>query len=205
MLIAFEGMDGTGKTTQMQLLYEWLIKKNKKVFLTKQPGGSKFGEKIREILLYDKEDISDLAIVAMFMADRAQNVDKIIMPKLKEGYMVLCDRYTDSTIAYQGYGKGINLKDLLVLNKFSSHSLTPNFIIYLDINFKVGLERAKKVTNKQDNFEKLDNDFFQKVKYGFRKQYLKNRNKSIWIDIDNLSIEEVHQEIIKYLEDKMNV
>ena len=106
LFITFEGPDGCGKTTQMNLLAQYFEKKGKKVVLTREPGGKGLGEKVREILLNYNGEVSDRCESFLFLADRAQNIDIIVKPAVEQGEIVLCDRHIDSTVAYQGYGRG---------------------------------------------------------------------------------------------------
>lgn len=203
MFIVFEGSEGTGKTTQIKLLEELFLSQGRKVFLTKEPGGSNnlLGQKLRDILLHSEEDISQLAELALYMADRSQHISMIVKPKLEAGYVVLCDRYVDSTVAYQSYGRQIDLDLVNNLNKIFSYDLKPDATIYLDIDTKLGLTRARKVTgDKHDRFESLDLSFHDRV----RSAYLdlqKVNDKSVLIKQDeNSTIESVFLEIKKYLE-----
>ena len=125
LFITFEGADGCGKTTQIKLLDEYLRAKGYQTLLTREPGSKGLGEKLREILLNYDGEVSPVAESFLFLADRAQHIDCIIKPALKKGIIVLCDRHTDSTLAYQGYGRGLNLEEIRKLNKIATlHRLT---------------------------------------------------------------------------------
>jgi dTMP kinase len=142
LFITFEGPDGSGKTTQAQLLYEYLQERGYPVFLTREPGGTGIGDQIREVLhsLENTEMLPQTEIL-LYSASRAQLVGQIIRPHLARGEIVLCDRYADSTLAYQGYGHGLDLQVLQVITAFATSGLKPDLTIYLDIDVEEGLRR----------------------------------------------------------------
>jgi dTMP kinase len=142
LFITFEGPDGSGKTTQAQLLYEYLQERGYPVFLTREPGGTGIGDQIREVLhsLENTEMLPQTEIL-LYSASRAQLVGQIIRPHLARGEIVLCDRYADSTLAYQGYGHGLDLQVLQVITAFATGGLKPDLTIYLDIDVGEGLRR----------------------------------------------------------------
>ena len=142
LFITFEGPDGSGKTTQAQLLYEYLQERGYPVFLTREPGGTGIGDQIREVLhsLENTEMLPQTEIL-LYSASRAQLVGQIIRPHLARGEIVLCDRYADSTLAYQGYGHGLDLQILQVITSFATGGLKPDLTIYLDIDVEEGLRR----------------------------------------------------------------
>ena len=147
-LIVFEGVEGAGKTTQMQGLIHWL---QASCFLrvglvaTREPGGTELGRGLRHLLL--KQDagelVSDRAELLMYAADRAQHVETCLKPELSKGTIVLCDRFTDSTIAYQGYGRGLNLNLIKQLNEIATGGLESDLTLWLDINVEAGLARVR--------------------------------------------------------------
>ena len=142
LFVTFEGPDGSGKTTQAQLLYEYLRERGYPVFLTREPGGTGIGDQIREVLhsLENTEMLPQTEIL-LYSASRAQLVGQIIRPHLARGEIVLCDRYADSTLAYQGYGHGLDLQVLQVITTFATGGLKPDLTIYLDIDVEEGLRR----------------------------------------------------------------
>jgi dTMP kinase len=142
LFITFEGPDGSGKTTQAQLLYEYLQERGYPVFLTREPGGTGIGDQIREVL-HSLENVEMLprTEILLYSASRAQLVGQIIRPHLARGEIVLCDRYADSTLAYQGYGHGLDLQVLQVITAFATSGLKPDLTIYLDIDVEEGLRR----------------------------------------------------------------
>jgi len=142
LFITFEGPDGSGKTTQAQLLYEYLQERGYPVFLTREPGGTGIGDQIREVLhSLENTEMLPQAEILLYSASRAQLVGQIIRPHLDRGEIVLCDRYADSTLAYQGYGHGLDLQVLQVITSFATGGLKPDLTIYLDVDVEEGLKR----------------------------------------------------------------
>ncbi|NQU18059.1 MAG: dTMP kinase [Candidatus Saganbacteria bacterium] len=189
MLITFEGGEGCGKSTHIKLLAKYLRSKMKKVLLTLEPGGTPFGKGLRKILLNDRT-VSPLAELLLFAADRAQHVEKIIKPALKKGYIVLCDRYFDSTMAYQINGRKLSAGLVKLLVEISSHDLDPDLTLLLDINVKDGLKRAEVRTK----FEKEKLAFHKRVRKGFLEIAAKNKRRVVLID-STKSISDVQKEI----------
>ena len=142
LFITFEGGDGCGKTTQINLLDEYLRSKGYKTLLTREPGSKGLGVKLREILLNYDGDVSPVCESFLFLADRAQHVDCIIKPALEEGTIVLCDRHTDSTVAYQGYGRGLDLAQIHRLNNIATSGLKPDLTIVLDVDVETSQKRV---------------------------------------------------------------
>jgi dTMP kinase len=142
LFITFEGPDGSGKTTQAQLLYEYLQKRGYPVFLTREPGGTGIGDQVREVLhSLENTEMLPRTEILLYSASRAQLVGQIIRPHLVRGEIVLCDRYADSTLAYQGYGHGLDLQVLQVITAFATSGLKPDLTIYLDMDVEEGLRR----------------------------------------------------------------
>jgi dTMP kinase len=173
-LITFEGGDGTGKSTQIRALEDYLRQLGRSCLLTREPGGTTLGDLIRKVLL----DVADHEIAAptelfLYLADRAQHVHEIILPAIKAGKIVLCDRFTDSTLAYQGYGRGIDLEWLRQLNNVASGAMCPDLTFLLDCPVNVGLARAAQrqaqsvVARREDRFEREKLEFHEKVRVGF--------------------------------------
>ncbi|WP_461832515.1 dTMP kinase [Aquifex sp.] len=189
MLISFEGIDGSGKTTQARKLYEFLRSKGKKVSLYREPGGTKAGERVREILL--KEDLTPRSELLLFEASRAELVEKKIKNNLKDGFIVILDRYTLSTLAYQGYGKGIDLKVIEKLNNFATGGIEPDLIFLLDVSVDVALKRKKE----KNRFE--NRAFLERVRKGFLE--LSKKRKNVFVINGERSEEEVFKDILKTL------
>ncbi len=178
--IVIEGIDGCGKTTQINYLAEWLtnsglIPKNKKLHITKEPGGTSLGEELREILLSTSNDNEPKAIteLLLYAADRAQHVSQIIQPALNQGDWVLSDRFSGSTLAYQGYGRGLDIKLINKLEAIATQSILPNLTILLEITASESIKRRRKIKN--DRIEKEGLKFLENVALGFSK-IAKDRN-----------------------------
>lgn len=204
-LIVFEGGEGAGKTTQIEQTYQWLCQKlpqEKVVRVTREPGGTKLGKQLREILLTtgEKEKSSPESLLPhertellLYSADRAQHVEEVLQPWLKQGAIILCDRYTDSTIAYQGYGRGISLELIEQLNHIATGGLISDLTLWLDVDVEKGLARAKN-RGEFDRMEQADLAFHHLVKQGFTQLAMDNQQRMVRIDA-NLSEDLVQQQI----------
>lgn len=164
LFITFEGIDGCGKTTQIELLKESLEEKGYTVLLTREPGAKGLGEKLREILLNYDGEVSSNCESFLFLADRAQHIDTIIKPAIDKGVIVLCDRHTDSTVAYQGYGRQLDLEQIYQLNKIATNGITPDITFILDIDIDTSLQRIGKG---RDRMENSGREFFERVRKGY--------------------------------------
>jgi dTMP kinase len=143
MFITFEGIEGTGKTTQITRVKEYFEAQGREVFLTLEPGGSRIGKELRKMLLHvDSKDIAPTAELFLYLADRAQHIAQVIKPELEAGKVVLCDRFADSTVVYQGYGRGLDTSVLQQLNEVAVDGLWPDLTVLLDIDPEIGLKRA---------------------------------------------------------------
>lgn len=172
VFITFEGLDGSGKSTQMRLLAERLRSGGYDVFESVEPGGTPIGQQIRRILLHeDNTELAPTAELLLMFAARAQNVDQWILPALGEGKVVLSDRWTDSTMAYQGYGRGLGTEPVLDVDRIACRGLIPNLTICIDIDPAVGLARARvRATENQDIETRLEQEelaFFRRVREGY--------------------------------------
>jgi dTMP kinase len=163
--ITFEGSEGCGKSTQSRLLYEYIKKKGLKAIYLREPGGTAVGEKIRNILLDNGNTaISSECEMLLYMAARAQLVSEIIKPALKKGITVVCDRFLDSTIAYQGYGLGIGIGPIKYIGKLATGNIQPDLTIFLDLPLKDGLKHRKL---KEDRIEKRSLSYHGRVRNGY--------------------------------------
>ena len=144
LFITFEGADGCGKTTQINLLKNYLENQGYQVVLTREPGAKGLGEKVREILLNYEGAVSDRCESFLFLADRAQNIDIIVNPAVNEGKIVLCDRHIDSTVAYQGYGRGLDIDRIKMLNNIATNGRKPDLTIVFDIDVETSMQRVGK-------------------------------------------------------------
>ena len=197
--ISFEGGEGSGKSTQIKLLAKKLSKK-RKVIITREPGGTKDAEKIRNLIVKDKNQKWSGAVETMLLfAARKDHIDKIIMPNLKKGYWVLCDRYIDSTMAYQGYGKKVDIKLINALNKLLIKNLVPSITFLLDIAPNTGLIRSKRKGNNELRYENMHINFHRKVRASFLKIAKMNKNRIKIIDASQEK-NEILENIWKILE-----
>jgi len=172
--ITFEGGDGSGKSTQIRLLEKHLTTRDKTCLTTREPGGTSLGRLLRQILLESgKRPISASTELFLYLADRAQHVHEVIAPAILKGTIVLSDRYIDSTVAYQGYGRGFDLQLLLSLNRIASEGMTPDITFLLDCPVHLGLSRTvhrrsnASASKSNDRFESENLDFHEKVRNGF--------------------------------------
>ncbi len=195
LFITFEGPDGCGKTTQMKLLAEYFEKKGKEVVLTREPGGKGLGEKVREILLNYDGEVSDRCESFLFLADRAQNIDIIVNPAVTEGKIVLCDRHIDSTVAYQGYGRGLNIDRINMLNNLATNGKKPDLTLVFDVDVETSMKRVGK---EKDRMESAGIDFHNRVRKGYL-ELAKQEPKRIKVLDATKSIEEIHKDVINIL------
>ncbi len=168
MLITFEGIEGSGKSTQVALLYEHLVDRGYPVVRTREPGGTSFGEALRKVLLQTDLEILPLSELLVLMAMRAEHVEQVILPALQDRKIVLCDRFVDATHAYQGYGRNIDLGIIETLNRLVTKGVRPNLTILLDINAETGLKR-KAEEKPMDRFEKEALSFHKMIRDAYLK------------------------------------
>lgn len=193
--ITLEGPEGSGKSTQVRLLADTLRNRGYDVLLTAEPGGDAVAQEIRAIVLHSKAKIVPEAELLLYLAARAQHVRHIINPAIDEGKIVISDRYADSSFAYQGYGRGIDIESLRCLNDFATSGLKPDLTILLDVPVELGLKRQQD----RNRFEAESVEFHQRVRNGFLK--LAKQEPDRWVTIDaSKEIEEVESLVIKVLE-----
>ncbi|MBD1879993.1 dTMP kinase [Coleofasciculus sp. FACHB-T130] len=175
-LIVFEGVEGSGKTTQMQRSRDWLLERMKaespifsQVAITREPGGTELGKALRRLLLEGtlNHPIQDRTELLLYAADRSQHVEEVLKPTLAAGGIILCDRYTDSTIAYQGYGRGLSLSLIKKICQMATDGLESDLTLWLDVDVEIGLARAK-ARGAADRMEQAELAFHQRVQQGFR-------------------------------------
>lgn len=174
MFVTFEGVEGSGKSTQIALCADWLAGRGRDVMTTRQPGGCPFGLELRRILLDARNThIDPSAELFLYLADRAQHVAQVVRPALAAGRVVLCDRYHDSTVAYQGFGRGLDVETLLGLGRLATAGLVPDRTVLLDLPASEGLARARGRNaaagshEVEGRFEALDLAFHERVRRGF--------------------------------------
>jgi dTMP kinase len=178
-LIVFEGVEGCGKTTQLQRSRQWLVESGwqsrlqakgdvQQIMATREPGGTELGVKVRHLLLEPPtaETMQSRTELLLYAADRAQHVEGYLIPHLNQGSLILCDRYTDSTIAYQGYGRGIDLGLITQLNDIATSGLQSDLTLWLDLDAETGLARTRQ-RGRIDRIEQADLAFHQRVQQGF--------------------------------------
>ncbi len=181
LFITFEGGEGSGKSVQSRTLFRRLEKLAVPALLTHEPGGTVLGQKLARLLKYARDTgISPMTELLMFNASRAQLVGEVMRPGLKAGKVVICDRYTDSTIAYQHYGRGLDLTLVRTINDAATGGLTPDLTVLLDVPVELGL--ARKGDKKPDRFEKEDMAFHRRVREGYLKMAASEPRR--WLVID---------------------
>lgn len=206
-LIVLEGVEGAGKTTQMSLLKDWLEKnlddRSEQIICTRQPGGTELGQQIRSLLLTAdlQEVIAPLTELLLYAGDRAQHIVNFMQPALNAGKIVICDRFTDSTIAYQGYGRNLDLTLIAQLNQIATQGITSDLTLWLDIDVELGLTRTRQ-RGKSDRMEQADISFHRRVSNGFRELAKQYPERILKIDA-NQSIEKVRSQIISIMETKL--
>jgi dTMP kinase len=199
--ITFEGIEGCGKTTQIRMTGDDLRRKRIPVLVTEEPGGAALGKHIRKLLLNQGEcRIDAKAELLLFAAARAQHVQEVIRPALAADRVVLCDRFSDATLAYQGFGRGLNLEFIKRLNHFSAAALAPDLTILFDLPVEVGLERAidriarLEGTAREDRFEREERAFHQKVRDGYLSLVKEEPGRFRVIDASR-DVQAIHQEV----------
>lgn len=198
LFITFEGIDGCGKTTQLNMLAEYIKESGKDVLVTREPGSVGLGEKIREILLNYDGEVSSNCEAFLFLADRAQHIDVIVKPSVDAGKIVLCDRHTDSTIAYQGYGRGVDIERAKTLNKIATGGFVPDLTFVFDIDVETALERVGK---NQDRMESAGVEFFERVRKGYL-QIAKLESERVKVISSDDSIENIFMQVKAAINEK---
>jgi len=204
--ITLEGVEGTGKTTQSALLCDYLRAHDIDVVETREPGGTPLGEGIRPLLLSQRQKApSARAELLLFLAARAQLVEEIIAPALAAGKWVVCDRFSDATVAYQGYGRGLDVEDIKRLNEIATGGLRPDRTILLDLDIETGIRRAlagKKEFSgggRGDRMEKEDAEFHGRVREGYLELAKREPDRIVTIPVTG-SIEDIHRAIVSLVE-----
>jgi len=196
--ISFEGIEGTGKSTQAKLLAEYLSLKGYRVIQTMEPGGTKISLKIRELLLsLDSREMDHVIELLLYNAARVQHIKEVIEPALERGDIVITDRFSDSTIAYQGYARGIDLQLIDSLDMIATKKLRPDITILLDIDVKTGLARNK-VLNKSDRLELEGISFHEKVRMGFAQIAAREPERVKVLDCAE-GLDGVHRKVVKII------
>ena len=199
LFITFEGADGCGKTTQIELLNKYLKENGFNTLVTREPGAKGLGEKLREILLGYDGEVSPNCESFLFLADRAQHVDCVIKPALEKGTVVLCDRHTDSTVAYQGYGRQLDLNRIKMLNDIAVNGLKPDLTIVFDIDIETSMQRVSKT---KDRMESAGMDFFNRVREGYL-EIAKSEPERVKVINSSDTIENIHNQVVSLVESLM--
>jgi len=193
LFITFEGGEGSGKTTQAMLLHKRLLKLSIPALLLQEPGGTPIGIKLARLLKWSEgTGISPLTELLLFNASRAELVEQVIQPNLKEGKVVICDRYADSSTAYQGYGRGLNLEIVRNINNTATRELKPGLTVLLDITVEEGLKRKR--GKRRDRFEQEEMAFHRRIRDGYLK--LVDEEPERWLVVDASQSKEKIKEII---------
>jgi dTMP kinase len=203
MLITFEGPEGSGKSSQIAMLSGYLSDRGHEVLLTREPGGTAIGDQIRHVL----HDTANLAMAAqtellLYSASRAQLVRELILPALERGQVVLCDRYADSTLAYQGYGRGLNRAELEVISRFATGGLRPDLTLLLDVDVEAGLQRRREGELEMNRLDLETLAFHKRVREGYLQMAADDPAR--WVVIDAArSPAEVHRDAANIVEARL--
>ena len=189
--ITVEGIDGCGKTTQAEFIVDGLVDAGLSAKLVREPGGDPISESIRKLLLHAEESMSDRAEALLMIASRAQLTDKVILPQIINGSWVVADRYADSTLAYQGGGRGLSVQSLDSINQFGTYTLKPDLTFFIDISIDVANSRMRV---ERDRIEKEGNEFQQRVREQYLKLHESDPNRFILINGEQ-SVDNVRKEI----------
>lgn len=196
-LITFEGPDGSGKTTQIELLEKYLVKNGYDIIMTREPGGTNISEKIRNIILDNRNsEMCGMCEALLYAASRAQLVEEIIRPAINHGKIVICDRFVHSSLVYQGIGRNLGVDKVREINNMALNGLTPDLVIMLNISYEEGLKRKKKQKS-LDRLEMSGDNFHKRVFEGYMK-IAQNSDKIKIVDASK-DIEEVHENIINLI------
>ncbi|MEQ9232638.1 dTMP kinase [Coleofasciculus sp. E2-BRE-01] len=215
MLIVFEGVEGSGKTTQIQRSRDWFLRsgildklgnyrKPPPVIITREPGGTPLGINLRQLLLQEQSSsLQHRTELLLYAADRSQHVEELLQPQLNAGAIILCDRYTDSTIAYQGYGRGIDLALIEQINHIATGGLESDLTLWLDVDVTIGLQRARE-RGVADRMEQAELAFHQRVQQGFAQLASQHPQRIVRIDA-NQSPDAVQRDIQTVLRQRIQI
>lgn len=202
LFITLEGLEGSGKTTQQKYIVNELRDRGLDVLLTREPGATRLGKKIRQLLLDpDWSEMTPRAEILLFAADRAQHVEEVVRPALNEGKIVISDRYFDSNLAYQGYGRGLDIEIVRKINLWAVDYLKPDLTFFLDLPVEIGLARARAQTVDKlgDRLEREELNFYKKIRAGYLK--LAQESERFRVIDATRSIENVRLDILQIIEE----
>ena len=199
--ITVEGIDGCGKTTQAEFIVDGLVDVGLSAKLVREPGGDPISESIRKLLLHAEESMSDRAEALLMIASRAQLTDKVILPQIINGSWVVADRYADSTLAYQGGGRGLSVQSLDSINQFGTYTLKPDLTFFIDISIDVANSRMRV---ERDRIEKEGNEFQQRVREQYLKLHESDPNRFILINGEQ-SVDNVRKEIWTHIKENFEL
>ncbi|MEW5960339.1 MAG: dTMP kinase, partial [Chloroflexota bacterium] len=203
LFITFEGPDGSGKSTQIELVAARLQQLGYQVYQTREPGGTSIGNQIRDILHdINNTDMTARAEILLYSASRAQLVEQVILPRLARGEVVLCDRYADSTFAYQGYGRQLDFDTLRLITRFATQALVPNLTIYLDLAVEEGLQRKERASfsgaGEWNRMDRLELEFHRRVRAGYLE--MARAEPERWLVVEaTASVEAINRQICERL------
>jgi len=200
LFITFEGCEGSGKSTQSKLLHKWFLKNNINAILTREPGGTKTAEKIREIILDKDIKLETGSQLLLHFASRIEHFHDLIKPSIASKQHVICDRFLDSTVAYQHYGHGVNLEIIYKIHQVLLENITPDITFLLDIDIEDHKNRLAQRAKNNDRYENLNEDFHKKVIMGFRKIAQNYPKRCHIIDTTN-SVNNTHDIIVRKIQD----
>lgn len=204
MFISFEGIDGSGKSTQLMLLREWLESHGHRVVTVREPGATLLSESIREILLSNKQTITPTAELLLFSAARTQLVETVIRPALEKGEVVLCDRYVDSTTAYQGYGRRLDLREVQLCNSLATQGVMPSVTFFIDVPYDEAQLRMQfhPAAGEPDRMERSGRDFFDRVRDGYHAIAKNEPDRFVIINgVQDRSA--IHAEVVRTMQERL--
>ncbi|NMF06902.1 dTMP kinase [Clostridium beijerinckii] len=195
LFIVFEGGEGTGKTTAIDAIYDWITENNFECIKTREPGGIKISEQIRQVILSkDNKEMDPKTEALLYAAARRQHLVEKVIPALNQGVIVLCDRFIDSSLAYQGYARNLGIEEVLSINKFAIGEYMPDISVLFDLDPKIGLARIANNDCREVNrldIEKLE--FHERVREGYDIVYKNNNHRIVKIDVNNTKENVINQ------------
>ena len=197
--ITIEGSEGVGKSTNIEFISKYLKSRDITTLETREPGGTKIAEEIRQVLLTTKgETVPEIAELLLFFAARSFHVENLIKPAINQGHYVICDRFSDATVAYQGYGRGFNIQDINTIASWVHEKMQPDLTILLDAPAEIGMQRAKQ-RGVMDRMESEDISFYERVRHGYLTLASEHKERFVVIDASQ-ALKSVQTEIAFHLD-----